>query len=357
MNAAPATLPAVPGLRWRGAAALLPVAVVALVVAVLLNATQGAARIPAATVLATLAAPLGLADAPDPGHAAILWAVRFPRIGLALLVGAALAVAGALLQGVFRNPLADPGVLGVSAGAALGAASVQVLAGPATLALLPEPLRPWLLSLAAFGGAISTAVLVGRLGQRDGVTTPESLLLAGVAVNSGLGGGLALLLWIADDGALRNVTAWMMGSLGGATPGVLLGIGPLLVVPLVLGLALRRPLDALLLGEIEAGHLGVDAGRVRRRVIVLTAVLVGAAVSVSGIIGFVGLVVPHLVRLAAGATHRVVLVGALLLGPTVLLLADLGARTLAAPAEVPIGALTSLLGTPFFVALLRGRRP
>jgi iron complex transport system permease protein len=352
----PAALPALPGLRSRGAAALLPAALLALALAVLLNATNGAALIPASTVISALLAPLGLAEAPDPGHAAILWAVRFPRIGLALLVGAALAVAGALMQGVFRNPLADPGVLGVSAGAALGAASVQVLVGRETLALVPEPLRPWVLSIAAFGGAVATAAFVGRLGQRGGVTTPESLLLAGVAVNSGLGGALALLLWIADDGALRDVTAWMMGSLGGATPGVLLGIGPLLGVALILGLALRRPLDALVLGEAEAGHLGIDAGSVRRRVIVLAALLVGAAVSVSGIIGFVGLVVPHLVRLAAGATHRVVLVGSLLLGPTVLLLADLGARTFAAPAEVPIGALTSLLGTPFFIALLRGRR-
>ncbi len=322
---------------------------------VLANGMLGAAPVSAGQVLAALLARTGLVDPPEPALGALLWGIRFPRVLLGLLVGAALSVGGALLQGVFRNPLADPGVLGVSGGAALGAAAVQVFAGHALLSGLPAGLHPWLMSLAAFGGALGATALVARLGQRDGERGPEGLLLAGMVVNAGAGALLALLFWLAGDAALRGMTAWMMGGLGGATPEVLAVVGPIIALALALAWRLHRPLDALLLGEAEAGALGFDGPRVRRRAVGLVALMVGAAVSVSGIIGFVGLIVPQLVRLAIGATHRTVLAGALLAGPALLLLADLGARTLASPAELPVGVLTGLVGTPVFAALLRRR--
>jgi iron complex transport system permease protein len=320
---------------------------------VLANGVVGAAAVPPGAVFAALLAPLGLASPPDAMSEAILWSVRFPRIGLGLLVGAALAVGGALMQGVFRNPLAEPGILGVSNGAALGAATVQVF-GAGLLPALPELLRPWALAAAAFLGALGASTAVAWLGRRA-AGAGEGLLLAGIAVNAGAGSLLALLLWVADDAALRGITAWMMGSLGGATGPVTLGVTPLILTAVALAVGMHRSLDALLLGEAGARHLGMDPRRVRRVALVACSVMVGAAVAVSGAIGFVGLIVPQLVRLAVGARHRVVLLGSLLLGPTLLLGADLLSRTLAAPAEIPIGVITSVLGTPVFGALLLRR--
>lgn len=337
----------------RRALSWMPPALLILSAVVVANATLGASPVPIAAVLASLAAPLGLGSAPEAGQDAILWAIRFPRIGIAVLVGAALSVGGALMQGVFRNPLADPAVLGVSGGAAVGAAAVQVWGGSGLVEMMPEVLRPVMMAVGAFVGALGASAAVERLGERDGVTTGDSLLLGGIAVNAGSSALLAVLLWVADDAALRGITMWMLGSLGGATGALFVGILPLIAVPIMAALAMHRSLDALLLGETEAMHLGVEARKVRRQALVLTALMVGAAVAVSGAIGFVGLVVPQAVRLAAGATHGVVLVGSLLAGPTLLLIADLGARTLVSPAEMPIGVLTSLVGAPVFVWLLR----
>jgi iron complex transport system permease protein len=277
---------------------------------------------------------------------AVFWDIRLPRVLLAALVGASLALAGAGVQGLFRNPLADPALIGVSAGAAVGA----VLCFFFGWALL---LGGWLLPLMAFVGGL-LAVLVLRLfntGFAAGGTA--KLILAGVALNAMLGSVLGFFLFSASDDALRSMTFWTLGSCASATwPQV-----TVLAVFLAAGAALlwrhARALDVLQLGDDQAAHLGVSVRRVRRETIIAAALMVGAATAFAGTIGFIGLVAPHMARLLLGGLHRLVLPGALLLGAMLLVLADLGARTLAAPAELAVGILTAALGGPFFLWLLR----
>jgi len=287
-------------------------------------------------------------------HEAVILAVRLPRTLLGLLVGAGLAVAGAAMPGLFRKPLADPGLIGVSSGAALAAVAVIVL-GSQGLAVLTQACGPFSLPLAAFAGGLATTLLIYRLASRDGHTSVTTLLLAGIAVNALCGAGTGLLTYLADDQQLRTLTFWLMGSLGGATWAEVGSTALLIAAPLLALPFLAPTLNALLLGEAEAGHLGVAAQSVQRLIVALAALAVGAAVAVSGVIGFVGLVVPHLLRLMLGPDHRLLLPGAALLGGSLLLLADLLARTVVAPAELPIGILTALLGGPFFLALLLHR--
>ncbi len=354
MNTRVLSLPAThPLLLRRQIERLTLVALLALMLSVaLLSIAIGPVSIPIADVLRTLGMLAGLPMAEVlPQHEAVILSIRLPRTLLGLLVGAGLAVAGAAMQGLFRNPLADPSLIGVSAGAALAAVSVIVLGGHG-LAFLTQALGPFSLPIAAFIGGLFTTLLVYRLASRDGRTSVTTLLLAGIAINALAGAGTGLLTYLADDQQLRTLTFWSMGSLGGATwptvgSAALLIALPLLVLPL-----LARTLNALLLGEAEAGHLGIAVQRMQPLIVALAALAVGAAVAVSGIIGFVGLVVPHLLRLALGPDHRLLLPGAALLGGSLLLLADLLARTLVAPAELPIGILTALIGGPFFLALL-----
>ena len=284
----------------------------------------------------------------------IVGQLRLPRALLGLAVGAVLALAGVAMQGLFRNPLADPGLIGVSSGAALGAALAIV--GGAWLGQPPVWLAPWLLSLCAFGGGLGVTALVYRLGRRDGETRVATMLLAGIALSALTGAGIGLFSYLADDATLRSLTFWNLGSLNGASYARL---WPLL--PVCLGVALWLPrraaaLNALLLGESEARHLGFDVERLKRELVLCVALGVGAAVAAAGMIGFVGLVVPHLVRLLTGPDHRLLLPASALAGAALLLLADLAARLLLAPAELPIGTLTALLGAPFFLYLLRRER-
>jgi len=336
---------------------LRPLLVGTLVGLVVVGIGTGAVSLSPGQVLAVLAEPLGIV-LPwqfDAQQQAVVLAIRLPRVLLAGLVGAVLATAGAAMQGLFRNPLADPGLVGVSGGAALASVAAIVLG-----ARLPGEIGDWLgspvaLPVAAFVGGLATVVLVWRLARRDGQTEVATLLLAGIAVNALTGALIGLLTFAATDAQLRSITFWSLGSLSGATWPVLAGVAPFLIGSLVLLPTLARPLNTLLLGEAEAGHLGVDVETTKRAVIVLVALAVGAAVSATGIIGFVALVVPHLLRLAAGPDHRRLLPDAALLGAGLLLGADLIARTLAAPAELPIGTITAALGTPFFLWLLRGQ--
>jgi iron complex transport system permease protein len=322
----------------------------------LLSITVGPVTIPPGEVLRALGWAAGLpVTPPAPEHAAVILEIRLPRTLLGLLVGAALALAGAAMQGLFRNPLADPGLIGVSAGAALAAVSVIVL-GSHGLAFLTGALGSFSLPLAAFAGGLVTTIVVYRLASRDGQTSVATLLLAGIAVNALCGAATGLLTYVADDQQLRTLTFWSMGSLGGAGWSQVGSAALLIALPLLALPLLARTLNALLLGEAEAGHLGIAVQAMQRVIVLLAALAVGAAVAVSGIIGFVGLVVPHLLRLALGPDHRTLLPGAALLGGSLLLLADLLARTLVTPAELPIGILTALLGGPFFLALLMHRR-
>lgn len=329
---------------------------VALVAVLVLSVGVGSVAIAPREVVAILARALGL----DLGVAftaqqeLVLLHIRLPRVLLGALVGGALGVSGALMQGLFRNPLAEPGLVGVSAGAGLFAVAFIVLG--AGLAL-PPLVAAHALALAAFAGGLATTLTVYRLATRGGQTAVATLLLAGVALAALAGAGTGLLLFVADDAQIRTVTFWSLGSLGGASWTALGGSAPFLLLAIAAAPLLARPLNALLLGESEAFHLGVRVERVKRMTVVVTALGVGAAVAAAGVIGFVGLVVPHVVRLALGPDHRVVLPGSALLGAVLLPLADLVARTLVAPAELPIGIVTALAGAPFFLWLLLRHRP
>lgn len=318
----------------------------------------GPARVSPGGFLATLLDLLGIQPLPVEytRDAAILTAIRLPRALVAAMIGAGLAVAGATMQGLFRNPLADPGLIGVSAGAALAAVSAMVLGGellrPAAM-LKGAMLSLWLLPAVAFVGGLGATLLVARIARRDGTTPVGTMLLAGIAINALANAGIGLLLFVADDRQIRDVTFWLLGSLAGSRwPMVPVLLGLVLVPALVL-LTMARPLNALALGEREAFHLGTDVERAKRIAIVLAAITVSAGVAFTGLIAFIGLMVPHLVRLACGADHRIVLPGSVLLGGALLSASDLIARTVAAPAELPIGVVTSLIGAPFFLWLLR----
>jgi iron complex transport system permease protein len=332
--------------------ALLSLAL-ALFLVTLISLGYGPVSIPPQQVLTVLLQQIGI-TLPwefEPQHQAVIMSIRLPRTMLGILVGAALAVSGAALQGLFRNPLADPALIGVSAGASLAAVSVIVL-GTTGLAFFITWFGPFALPLAAFCGGFLATLLVYRLASSGGRTVVATMLLAGIAINAIAMAGVGLFIFVADDQQLRSLTFWNLGSLGRATWATLGGAIPLLLAPLFFIPRLARALNALLLGEAEAGHLGVDADRVKRWLVLWVALGVGAAVAVSGVIGFVGLVVPHLIRLALGPDHRYLLPGSMLLGATLLLGADLLARTVVAPAELPIGIVTSLLGGPFFLWLL-----
>lgn len=270
--------------------------------------------------------------------------LRLPRLLLALLTGALLAQCGAVMQGLFRNPLADPGIIGVSAGAALGAAVAIVLgAGLAHF--------HWV-SAGAFVGGLGTTWLIYTLSQTRTGTSVFVLLLAGVAIAAFAGAAMGFLSYFADDQQLRALSLWQMGNLSGAGQLNLWLIAGLTLLLLIYFQRQANALNALLLGEAEARHLGIDVERLKRRLIAATALGVGVSVAYTGIIGFVGLVVPHLVRLLAGPNHQQLLPLSALLGALLLALADLMARTLVAPAELPVGLLTALIGAPFFLFLL-----
>lgn len=314
------------------------------------NVGMGAVEIPPAQALSIFLSHIGIDSGIyfEPRTDSILWNIRLPRVVLGILVGGSLGIAGAALQGVFRNPLAEPGVIGVSSGAAVGAVAAIVLGFSifSTSAITV---------FAFIGGLVATGV-VYLVARSRGQTEVTTLILAGIAVNATAGAFTGLLTFIADDDQLRSITFWMLGSIGGATWPVVTAVLPFLLFGIVLLPFWSRSLNLLNLGDREARHLGVSTERVHLSVIVLCALVTGAAVSVAGIIGFVGLVVPHVIRLIVGPDHRFLLPASILGGATALLLADLLARTVVVPAELPLGAVTSLVGGPFFLWLVHRTR-
>jgi iron complex transport system permease protein len=305
--------------------------------------------------LADLLSAAGLSDKPlDDTTTAVLYAIRAPRVLAAFCVGAALAAGGAAMQSLFRNPLADPGLLGVSSGAALAAVSVIVL-GERVMHIVPTDLRPWLLPIAAFLGGLAATVVVYRLAAREGITLVGTLLLAGIAINALTSAGIGMLVFIADEQQLRTLIFWTMGGFGGVTWVAILPALAILIISVPTLLPAAHLLDALALGEREAGHVGVDVEKLKRRLVAQVALAVGAGVAISGTVGFVGLIAPHIVRLLLGPAHRTLLPAAALFGGAFLVLADVLARTIVSPAELPIGVLTALVGGPFFLWLLAGR--
>jgi iron complex transport system permease protein len=285
----------------------------------------------------------------DAATAAIVRDLRLPRAVAAALVGAALAVSGVTFQALLRNALAEPYVLGVSGGAALGAVAAIVLGGLTA--------SPTSISAAAFAGAAASIALVLRVAAGVGPTLDTRvLLLAGVVVGAFANAGIFLILSIADVAAFRSATGWMMGSLSGSTWAGAGTLAAYLVPTLVVLLALARPLNALAIGEDTAAYLGVSVERTKWLAFGAASLLAAAAVAAAGIIGFVGLIVPHAARLAWGSDHRFLLPASALLGATFVLVTDTAARTVVAPTELPLGAVTAIVGVPLFVALLRRRR-
>lgn len=340
MDSGIARLPAVPVLV--GLATLLALGA-------LLSLGTGAYRLEPGEVIAAL---VGHAEGPA---GLVMHELRLPRLLLGMAVGAALALAGAILQGLFRNPLADPGLIGVSAGAALGAVGTIVL-GERLFAAAGIAVPGLALPFAAFTGALLATLAIWAIAARQGTTQVALLLLAGIAINAICGAATGVLTFMADDSQLRSLTFWSMGSLASADWSDLYIALPWMVPALLVAPLLARALNAMLLGEAVAGHLGHDVDRVKKGAVVAAALAVGAAVAVSGLIGFVGLVGPHLVRLLIGVDHRWLLPGAALMGALLVVLADTLARIIVAPAELPIGLMMALIGGPFFLVLLMRQR-
>ncbi len=286
----------------------------------------------------------------------LVWHVRLPRLLLAIIVGSALAITGAATQGLFRNPLAEPTLIGVTSGAMLFAVGMLVISAR-LLAFFPLWIQQVSVSLAAFSCALLTTGIVYRLAAGRGRLNVATMLLAGIAIAALTGAITGLLIYQSDENELRDITFWSLGSLSGAN-----WTQVAIAAPIVLcgSFFLRRDalaLNAFLLGEREAAQLGFSVERVKKRVIVWTALIVGVCISLTGLIGFVGLVIPHLLRLWMGTDYRRLLLYSALLGASFLLLADTLSRTIVAPAELPIGILTALVGAPFFLwLLLRERR-
>lgn len=331
---------------------VIPALTLGVAAVVVLAAMTGAVAVPAGAVVQVLFGWTGLWDATplDEATATVLAVIRLPRVAMAALIGATLAVMGAVMQALFRNPLADPGLIGVSSGAAVAAAGSIVLGGSLPLAgLLPAGL---LLPGAAFCGGLAVTALVYTFSVRDGRPSLSLMLLAGIALNALGGAVIGLFVYLADDAQMRQLTFWTMGGLGGLTPGTLGPAAGLMVLALGGVLFTARPLNLLLLGEAEAYHLGVRVEALKRLCVVLVALGVGAGVAVAGTIAFVGLVAPHLVRLMTGPDHRRVLPGSACMGAILLTGSDLIARTIAVPAEMPVGLVMAAIGGPFFLGML-----
>lgn len=330
-------------LHWGLAAALLMAAAASLQV--------GASDVTLSALLGKLVSGEALSQM----ERVVLFDIRLPRLAMGVLVGAALAVSGAAMQGLFRNPLADPGIVGVGAGAGLGAILAIVLGGMLPVWVI-DRVGNQLTPFAAFLGGWGSTILLYRVSTRHGRTSVATMLLAGIALGALAGALSGILVYIADDRQLRDLTFWGLGSLAGASWSKVLAAGPMILLSIGVALMLGRSLNGLALGEATAAHIGIDVQRMKSIAILAVAGATGAAVAVSGGIGFIGIVVPHLLRLASGPDHRTLLLNSALLGATLLILADVIARVVIAPAELPIGIVTAVLGAPVFLWILLKRR-
>ncbi|GAC1040216.1 iron ABC transporter permease [Rhizobium sp. No.120] len=285
----------------------------------------------------------------------VIFDIRLPRAVLGFLIGGGLAVSGAVMQGLFRNPLADPGLIGVSAGSSLGAVAMIVLGG-GVFAPVAHILGVFALPIAAFISGLVTTILLYKVATRYGQTSIATMLLAGIALGSLALAATGILIYMADDRQLRDLTFWSMGSLAGSTWSKVASAGPIIVLSLLPLPFMARGLNALTLGEAAAFHMGISVQRLKNIAIVSVAAAVGASVAVSGGIGFVGIIVPHILRMVIGPDHRFLLPASALLGGSLLVVADVVARTIVSPAELPIGILTAGVGGPFFLWMLLRQR-
>lgn len=325
--------------------------IVLLLASMLLAAITGAFSIPLADSFDLILAKLGIIQEVNPQQEIVLWSIRTPRVLLSACVGAALGISGAALQGLFRNPLVEPSLLGISSGAALMAVIVIVFG-----AFFPyqwvQRLQDYLLPIFAFLGSLVVVIATYSISQRNGRTDIGLLLLAGIAINALAESLIGLIIYFADDQALRTFTFWRMGDLGGATWDKIGWTSALIILPSIALLFFHRKLDAFALGEAEAFHLGVSVERVKYMVIILSTLAIGASVALVGTIGFVGLIVPHIIRTMLGPNHQFLLPASFIGGAVLLVLADTVARTIVMPSELPIGIITALVGAPFFIGLL-----
>jgi iron complex transport system permease protein len=324
-----------------------------LVATLLFSVTIGAVSIPVQDVVIILLHKLGMfTDVQvDSMHEVVLTTIRFPRIFMTLLIGAALGVSGASLQGLFRNPLVEPSLIGVSGGSAAGV--VLVIVFGTSLALPTQGfLYNAIIPFTAFAGGLLATFLVLKLSNQAGKTNTTVLVLVGVAINALAGAIIGLAVFYADENQLRTFTFWTLGDLGGATAGKLIIAAPLLIVSIGALLFFSNTLNAVALGEAEAYHMGVNVERTKRSIIFFSALAVGVSVSLAGMIGFVGLVIPHLIRVLFHSDNKLVLPASVIGGAWLLIIADIVARTVVSPAELPIGVMTALIGSPFFIMLL-----
>lgn len=340
-------------IRESRTAVIITALSIMLVCTVLFSLTIGAVAIPVQDVIIILFQKAGLFTQieVDSTHEIVLTSIRFPRIFMTLLIGAALGVSGASLQGLFRNPLVEPSLIGVSGGAASGVVLVIVFG---TLLALPKEgiLYHSIIPFAAFAGGLLATFMVLQLSNQAGKTNIAVLVLVGVAINALAGAIIGLAIFYADDNQLRTFTFWTLGDLGGATAAKLLITAPLLFISIIILLFYSGTLNAIALGEAEAYHMGVDVERAKRIIIFFSALAVGISVSLAGMIGFIGLVIPHLVRVLFHADNRLVLPASVIGGAWLLIVSDVIARTIVSPAELPIGVVTALIGSPFFIMLL-----
>jgi iron complex transport system permease protein len=324
-----------------------------LVASFLCSVGLGAMSISPSEVLTIIGYKLGLVDdlGIDAAQMHVLWNIRLPRTLAGVLVGAGLAIAGASLQGLFRNPLADPALVGISSGASLAAATAIIL-GITSSSFGSVIVGNSVLNLVTFAGAVITAFIVYRISTSNGKTQISTMLLAGVAINALAMSGVGFMTYIASENELRDITFWMLGSLGGVSWSSLAIVFPAITLTLIFLPKMARGLNSFTLGEQNASYIGANTHRLKLMTILLSTLAVGVAVAISGVIGFVGLVVPHVVRMIAGPDHRTLLPASALAGALLLVLADLMSRMLLAPAELPIGILTALIGTPLFLSIL-----
>lgn len=325
---------------------------VLLVLLVLMALSSGSADIGLIQSLSILLSKLGIGPLVefDSTDATVVLSIRLPRVILGMLAGASLAAGGAAIQGLFRNPLAEPGLIGTSAGGAVAAVIAIMVLAP-LLETYPA-LNFWLLPISAFIGSTLMTYLVFKISQSTGLMDISTMLLAGVAINAFAFALMGLAIYFADDLQLRSITFWTLGSLSDSRWKPIYIAAPLMIVGLLLLPLWGRRLDALSLGESEAYHLGIPVTKVRGQIILVVALIVGASVSLTGMIGFVGLVVPHMLRMLLGPSHRTLVIGSALAGAVLLLGSDLIARTVIARSELPLGVITALIGAPYFLWLL-----
>jgi len=324
-----------------------------LIVVVILSVGAGALSISPAQVLSIALDSIGLESFAEfnEQQSVVLSHIRLPRVLLALLIGASLSTSGAAMQALFRNPLADPSIIGISAGAALTSALGIVVLGQ-WLNNIAFGANISMLSLITFGGALLTTWLVFKLSHVQGRVLVATMLLAGIAINAFASAGTGFLTYTATDDQLRSITFWTLGSLGGATWQHVLVMLPFALLPFTRIFSMSKALNAFALGETEAAHIGTPTEKVKRNVVIFAAMSVGASVSLAGIIGFVGLVVPHILRQIGGSDNHYMLPASALGGALLLIFADTVSRTVLAPAELPIGILTAIVGAPVFIGIL-----